>query len=67
MGDIYCKFCGEPWDAFGVLHGDMTREEAKRFLRGEGCPCCNFGRKREKYHKEAEREFWDSLGEIFLE
>ncbi len=45
MSDIYCAKCGEPWDAYGVRHGeDMTPEEAGRFLAGEGCPCCRFGR-----------------------
>jgi len=49
--DVYCKRCGEPWDLAGVLDAlngndvaDMTREEAERLLRGEGCPCCGFGR-----------------------
>lgn len=23
----------------------MTPEEKERFLRGEGCPCCKFGKK----------------------
>jgi len=40
MGDVHCAKCGEPWDAYGVRHGDMTPEEAKRFWAGEGCPCC---------------------------
>jgi len=45
-GDYYCAVCGEPWDAYGVrlaLKGeisDMTKEEAERFMRDEGCPCC---------------------------
>lgn len=43
MGDIYCARCGEPWDAYGVRNGDMEKREAKRFLKGEGCPSCNFG------------------------
>ncbi|MCR6692505.1 MAG: hypothetical protein MRT15_08945 [archaeon YNP-LCB-003-016] len=45
-GDYYCSVCGEPWDAYGVRValkggvGDMTREEAERFMKGLGCPCC---------------------------
>jgi hypothetical protein len=45
-GDYYCNKCGEPWDAKGVkmaLKGetsDMTKEEAEKFIRGEGCPSC---------------------------
>ena len=42
MSDIYCKKCGEPWDAYGVRNGDMEPLEARRFLRGEGCPACHF-------------------------
>ena len=39
--DVYCKKCGEPWG----LPLDMTFAEQRRFLRGEGCPCCDWGRK----------------------
>jgi hypothetical protein len=42
-----CKRCGELWEVHGVtfalyrLDGaDMSREEALRFLNGEGCPAC---------------------------
>jgi len=53
MSDIYCKKCGEPWDFSGVYaairgreeEADMTKEEAEKFMRGEGCPCCGFGKK----------------------
>lgn len=48
--DIHCRRCGEPWDIFGVPKsaggyaddddGDMTVEEAKKMLKGLGCPCC---------------------------
>ena len=47
--DIECALCGEPWDAYGVRHVlDMTREEALRFLQGEGCPSCHFGEDNEQ-------------------
>lgn len=47
--DIECALCGEPWDAWGVHHyEDMTRAEARRFLKGEGCPACNFGQDKER-------------------
>ena len=39
--DVYCKRCGEPWDLYGVLHGDLTDTERDRFWRGEGCPSCH--------------------------
>ncbi len=40
--DIECALCGEPWDAWGVYHhGDMTQEEARRFLNGEAARPAN--------------------------
>jgi len=42
MGDIICRRCGEPWDSWGVFHGDLTKEEVKKLLKGEGCPCCKY-------------------------
>jgi len=45
-GDYICSVCGEPWEAYGVrlaLKGeesDMTKEEAEKFMKGLGCPCC---------------------------
>lgn len=38
--DIICRKCGEPWDAYGARHGDMTPGEYRAFIRGDGCPCC---------------------------
>jgi len=29
MTDIYCKVCREPWDSYGLRHGDMDRAEAE--------------------------------------
>jgi len=68
VGDIYCRICGEPWDAYGVFHGDMTKEEAKLFLEGKGCPSCNFGKKTKKPKDRIEKgaleeAFWTSLAE----
>jgi hypothetical protein len=41
LGDIYCKVCGEPWDAYGVRHHeDMDAKEAAMLLSGRGCPSC---------------------------
>jgi hypothetical protein len=45
MSDVSCAKCGEPWDFYGIKHGDMTPLEAKKFLNGDGCPCCYFGTK----------------------
>ena len=51
MSDITCARCGEPWDGRDAQDaarhpehsGDLTYTEAGRFLKGEGCPSCNFG------------------------
>lgn len=43
MSDVYCAVCGEPWDYYGLIHGDVTPGEGRRILAGEGCPCCHFG------------------------
>jgi hypothetical protein len=40
MSDILCTVCGEPWDAYGVTHGDMLAWQAKLFRAGAGCPSC---------------------------
>jgi len=64
MGDIRCRLCGEPWDSFGVHDGDMEPEEAERFLRGEGCPCCHFGQDKEKTAGDHEEDF---LGDLTTE
>lgn len=40
MSDIRCVVCGEPWDAYGVRHGDMLKWEADLFRKGAGCPSC---------------------------
>jgi len=38
--DLICNVCGEPWDSWGVSHGDMTKRERKIFYEGKGCPSC---------------------------
>ena len=38
--DVKCAVCGEPYDAYGIRHGDMLRWEARLFLQGAGCPSC---------------------------
>jgi hypothetical protein len=60
-GDYICPVCGEPWDASEVraaLRGEkdaaMTKEEAERFLNGEGCPSCEFGKKKKREEDEDE-------------
>lgn len=43
MGDITCAKCGEPWEGYYVYH-EMEDWEKEKFLKGEGCPSCKFGR-----------------------
>jgi len=38
-GDLICNICGEPWNAYGVRHDDMSVDERGKFLAGKGCPC----------------------------
>jgi len=40
MADIRCKKCSEPWDVWGLDHGDVTPQQAAAIKRGFGCPCC---------------------------
>lgn len=40
MSDIYCKICNEPWDVWGLAHGDVKAWEADMIRKGIGCPCC---------------------------
>lgn len=40
MGDLLCAVCSEPWDAWGLHHGDVMAWEARLFKAGAGCPSC---------------------------
>ena len=40
MADTHCKICGEPWDIYGLSHGDVAAWEANMIKLGHGCPCC---------------------------
>jgi hypothetical protein len=43
MTNVRCVKCGEPWDYYGIPNGDMDENEARKFMSGDGCPCCAFG------------------------
>jgi hypothetical protein len=49
MPDIHCKICNEPWDSYGLSHGDVKAWEADLIRKGFGCPCCL--EKKEQYIK----------------
>lgn len=38
--DMHCVRCNEPWDIYGLTHGDVKAWEADAIKAGEGCPCC---------------------------
>lgn len=38
--DTHCAICGEPWDIYGLSHGDVKAWEADAIRAGYGCPCC---------------------------
>lgn len=40
MSDTHCLICGEPWDIYGLSHGDVAAWEADMIHKGIGCPCC---------------------------
>ncbi len=62
--DVYCKRCGEPWDLYGVEHGDLTDDERIRFWKGLGCPSC-FGKavERRPFRAEATAVLHEVLGD----
>ena len=62
--DVYCKRCGEPWDVYGVDHGDMTEDERRRFWSGEGCPSC-YGKpvKNRPFRAELTTALHEALGD----
>ena len=68
MGDIICKVCGEPWDAYAVYEslridgdGDMSMKEAKMLTGGRGCPSCKGKRPKGADKKKLEEEFLSSI------
>jgi hypothetical protein len=62
--DIYCQRCGEPWDAYGARHGDMTPEEKERFFKGEDCPACHGKEvKKRPFRAQATAVLSDLLGD----
>lgn len=63
MADIKCRICGEPWDSYGIYHGDMTVREKDVFLKGKGCPCCKGVKPEGKDKDDLTLEFLESLAD----
>jgi len=40
--DVVCGECGEPWSYYYLTH-ELTESEKEDILRGNGCPCCEWG------------------------
>lgn len=73
--DLYCQRCDEPFDIYHVKH-DMDDEKedygpngekpSARFRKGEGCPCCNWGKdapKKQSLRGAAMAAMYDVLGD----
>jgi len=61
MGDVKCKQCGEPWDYYGLYHGDVEPSERKMILAGKGCPSCKSKPERKRKDPNLEAEHYASL------
>lgn len=49
MMDIHCEKCGEPWTEYALRHDvpdweGEPEDSHERFMSGEGCPTCDWGR-----------------------
>lgn len=53
MTDTYCVVCGEPWDYWGLRHGDMQAWEVDLFRAGAGCPYCEGEKPAEPWEPES--------------
>ena len=42
MRDVVCEQCGEPWEFYYLTH-ELPKDEKEDFLRGGGCPTCDWG------------------------
>lgn len=40
MSNTHCAICNEPWDVYGLAHGDVAAWEADMIKEGKGCPSC---------------------------
>ena len=61
--DLYCQNCGEPYE-LDYVYNDMTVDEKKKFLSGNGCDCCNgMPVKNKPFRAEAMSVLQDILGD----
>ena len=69
MGDVICAQCGEPWEYYGIYHGDMEKDEIKPFLEGKNCPCCadDPPKKKDRFLNEHFSSLMDSSDEDIIE
>ena len=46
--DVICAQCAEPWEYYGIEHGDFEEEDIEPFFWGDFCPSCRNHPKRRK-------------------
>ncbi len=56
--DVICAQCGEPWEYYGIEHGDFEEEDIEPFFRGDNCPSC-------RNHPERRQKDEDGRGRFY--
>ena len=59
--DVICAQCGEPWEYYGIHHGDFEQEDIEPFLKGENCPCCKIHPDKQQAGHYMEKHFHSLL------
>lgn len=65
--DVICAQCSEPWEYYGIEHGDFEEQDIEPFFKGESCPCCKDRPERRKKDEEGLGQFWEQHFETLLE
>ena len=65
--DVICAQCGEPWEYYGIEHGDFEAEDIEPFFKGENCPSCKNQPDRQKKDEEGLGKFWEQHFDTLLE
>ncbi len=72
--DLFCQRCDEPFDQYHVVNdmdseledfGPKGEKPSDRFRSGEGCPCCDWGKKAPKQQSlrgMAQSAMYDIMG-----
>jgi hypothetical protein len=65
MADIQCAICAEPWDMWGLHHGDVEDWHRVLFKLGAGCPCCK-GQPTDEQREAAEEIEYDHAMQVII-